>query len=470
MRNCTLQAWPNVASATAFSSSTSSAASALQPVAFNSSNLMAQHHQPHSNSALNARQLADDVNENAAAAAADDSHEDADEEFNAGTTANSKELNYGNGGEYVKDRNVSGGRKRSVGGAKFNQINGGGRRAATSGAASNNDDHRTNNNNKNMRRSVRDYHSSSTASSSLHQPSASVAPSSGLPSGWSQSSEANQNSDNINRNEYAAKQPSNEDESIKSRSTSSALASLVHAKGTTTRLEDDEWRRKLQRMLKRQVVQEALMAGSTAAAASATNDLSTTKSAIEDASAQRLKRTADTSQTHMANVIAPHHGDAEGVHQTPSQSRRRSDPSIVSFLHANLSAAHHPHSAHSSQHAEATADHQHYAASPSTHYSSAPSSIHHSNVHNNGADSPPFDSVIAQPSSAAAASTVIELKCLAGYDGGLPQVFILEAYDSRTRHLRLNLTSVDSVNPTFRIDLAGKYISYWHLYGFAENY
>lgn len=56
-----------------------------------------------------------------------------------------------------------------------------------------------------------------------------------------------------------------------------------------------------------------------------------------------------------------------------------------------------------------------------------------------------------------APSSIILLECLAGYDGGLPQIFILEAYDSRTKKLRLNITSIYSDSPVFRIDLAGKY-------------
>lgn len=56
-----------------------------------------------------------------------------------------------------------------------------------------------------------------------------------------------------------------------------------------------------------------------------------------------------------------------------------------------------------------------------------------------------------------APSSIILLECLAGYDGGLPQIFILEAYDSRTKKLRLNITSIYTDSPVFRIDLAGKY-------------
>lgn len=51
--------------------------------------------------------------------------------------------------------------------------------------------------------------------------------------------------------------------------------------------------------------------------------------------------------------------------------------------------------------------------------------------------------------------TTMELECVAGYDGGLPQSFVLEAYDSRTKKLRLNITSAFSDIPLFRIDLAG---------------
>ncbi|XP_021712554.1 uncharacterized protein LOC110681093 [Aedes aegypti] len=52
------------------------------------------------------------------------------------------------------------------------------------------------------------------------------------------------------------------------------------------------------------------------------------------------------------------------------------------------------------------------------------------------------------------APTTMELECVAGYDGGLPQHFFLEAYDSRTRKLRLNITSALSDVPLFRIDLS----------------
>lgn len=51
--------------------------------------------------------------------------------------------------------------------------------------------------------------------------------------------------------------------------------------------------------------------------------------------------------------------------------------------------------------------------------------------------------------------STMELECVAGYDGGLPQYFRLEAYDSRTKKLRLNISSAFTDIPVFRIDLAG---------------
>lgn len=54
--------------------------------------------------------------------------------------------------------------------------------------------------------------------------------------------------------------------------------------------------------------------------------------------------------------------------------------------------------------------------------------------------------------------TLMELECIAGYDGGLPQYFFLEAYDSRTRKLRLNITSALNDVPLFRIDLTSKLV------------
>ncbi|XP_008195943.1 hemicentin-2 isoform X1 [Tribolium castaneum] len=50
-------------------------------------------------------------------------------------------------------------------------------------------------------------------------------------------------------------------------------------------------------------------------------------------------------------------------------------------------------------------------------------------------------------------SDVLEVECRAGYDGGLPQRFILEAYDAYTMRLRLNLSSAESDVPVFRLDL-----------------
>lgn len=59
--------------------------------------------------------------------------------------------------------------------------------------------------------------------------------------------------------------------------------------------------------------------------------------------------------------------------------------------------------------------------------------------------------------SASTTPTAMELECVAGYDGGLPQFFVLEAYDSRTRKLRLNITSAFPDLPLFRIDMEGTY-------------
>lgn len=46
---------------------------------------------------------------------------------------------------------------------------------------------------------------------------------------------------------------------------------------------------------------------------------------------------------------------------------------------------------------------------------------------------------------------ILEVECIAGYDGGMTQHFALEAFESRTMRLRLNLTSDV---PTFRVDLS----------------
>lgn len=51
-------------------------------------------------------------------------------------------------------------------------------------------------------------------------------------------------------------------------------------------------------------------------------------------------------------------------------------------------------------------------------------------------------------------SDVLEVECKAGYDGGLPQRFILEAFDSYTMRLRLNISSVNTDTPVFRIELS----------------
>ncbi|XP_055585006.1 uncharacterized protein LOC129737868 [Uranotaenia lowii] len=70
--------------------------------------------------------------------------------------------------------------------------------------------------------------------------------------------------------------------------------------------------------------------------------------------------------------------------------------------------------------------------------------------------------------------TTLELECVAGYDGGLPQHFFLEAYDSRTRKLRLNITSALNDVPLFRIDLSelipsDSYTPTLHLIAYSVN-
>uniref|UniRef100_A0A8W7PQB9 Ig-like domain-containing protein n=1 Tax=Anopheles coluzzii TaxID=1518534 RepID=A0A8W7PQB9_ANOCL len=70
--------------------------------------------------------------------------------------------------------------------------------------------------------------------------------------------------------------------------------------------------------------------------------------------------------------------------------------------------------------------------------------------------------------------TMMELECVAGYDGGLPQHFFLEAYDSRTRKLRLNITSALNDVPLFRIDLtelspSEAYTPTLHLIAYSVN-
>ncbi|XP_074036951.1 protein turtle homolog A isoform X2 [Leptinotarsa decemlineata] len=50
-------------------------------------------------------------------------------------------------------------------------------------------------------------------------------------------------------------------------------------------------------------------------------------------------------------------------------------------------------------------------------------------------------------------SETVEVECRAGYDGGLPQRFLLEAYDAKTMRLRMNFTVADTESPIFRLDL-----------------
>ncbi|KAG5873698.1 hypothetical protein JTB14_000873 [Gonioctena quinquepunctata] len=50
-------------------------------------------------------------------------------------------------------------------------------------------------------------------------------------------------------------------------------------------------------------------------------------------------------------------------------------------------------------------------------------------------------------------SETVEVECKAGYDGGLPQRFLLEAYDAKSMRLRLNFTLAETEWPLFRLDL-----------------
>uniref|UniRef100_B3NYI9 GG10743 n=1 Tax=Drosophila erecta TaxID=7220 RepID=B3NYI9_DROER len=73
--------------------------------------------------------------------------------------------------------------------------------------------------------------------------------------------------------------------------------------------------------------------------------------------------------------------------------------------------------------------------------------------------------------------STMELECMPGYDGGLQQQFFLEAYDSKTKKLRLNMSSTYLDVPVFRIDLSGEtvylnimFIRIWCLVGCSEGY
>ncbi|KAK6621428.1 hypothetical protein RUM44_001235 [Polyplax serrata] len=66
---------------------------------------------------------------------------------------------------------------------------------------------------------------------------------------------------------------------------------------------------------------------------------------------------------------------------------------------------------------------------------------------------------------------ILEVDCIPGYDGGMTQHFVLEAYESRTMRLRLNLSSDV---PMFRIDLSdllptSAYTPMLHVVLYAQN-
>lgn len=82
-----------------------------------------------------------------------------------------------------------------------------------------------------------------------------------------------------------------------------------------------------------------------------------------------------------------------------------------------------------------------------------PSAISPSSYNNHNSNNNPYANIVQ--AETVEQPTLMELECIAGYDGGLPQYFFLEAYDSRSRKLRLNITSALNDVPLFRIDLAG---------------
>lgn len=98
--------------------------------------------------------------------------------------------------------------------------------------------------------------------------------------------------------------------------------------------------------------------------------------------------------------------------------------------------------------------------SPSSEPKQMPSAINNHHLSSNNVIVDSYES----PST-----TTMELECVAGYDGGLPQHFMLEAYDSRTKKLRLNITSAFSDVPVFRIDLAGMCVQYNEIPTFAPT-
>lgn len=100
---------------------------------------------------------------------------------------------------------------------------------------------------------------------------------------------------------------------------------------------------------------------------------------------------------------------------------------------------------------QSTSSKYHHVPS-SQHSISSFNNQHNSNIINS--NNPYANSVLTETVEQ---PTLMELECIAGYDGGLPQYFFLEAYDSRTRKLRLNITSALNDVPLFRIDLAGNF-------------
>lgn len=55
-------------------------------------------------------------------------------------------------------------------------------------------------------------------------------------------------------------------------------------------------------------------------------------------------------------------------------------------------------------------------------------------------------------------SHAVEIQCVAGFDGGLPQVFVLELVSARSGKLRFNMTNAEE--PVFVIESIENYLAY----------
>lgn len=67
-------------------------------------------------------------------------------------------------------------------------------------------------------------------------------------------------------------------------------------------------------------------------------------------------------------------------------------------------------------------------------------------------------------------SEILEVECVPGYNGGLPQEFRLEAYEAPSDSLRLNVSSVSIDLPIFRIAVADLLpATHFYLVAYAVN-